>query len=464
MRNSVHALGAASTAQGNRAHRGGSKTGVAAAHTGDGSETQAALFSVEWWCACLGITAITLVPKAGDLAIAIFLICTMVVFARHITRSTRTIIHFTPLLAYPALAFLSYMWSDAPDVTKKQSAELILFCVATLALCRPLRIREMAVALQVGTFVCCALCLAVQPTALKGGPALVGLLGSKNQVAFIAQILMLSSLAVGCNSTMPRVWRLLSLGCVGFSALEIHLAQSAGGLVSTAAAATVFTCLALIGRLALSRRLAVAIGLTVAVSPLLVAANDVVEQVQSFQAHVLHKDATLTGRTELWTFAELLISEKPILGHGAAAFWRQGNEDAEGLWQRFGVGARAGFNFHNQFVEAQVDLGLVGLVVLLLTLAAVAVPTIWRAVQHPSLGNALGVALLVALYVKLPVESTLIGSWNVYTLVLMTVALSALTPQASKALVTNTRSVPARAPRRQAPLEQLLAVRGTPQP
>jgi exopolysaccharide production protein ExoQ len=304
----------------------------------------------------------------------------------------------------------------------------------------------------------------VQPTAIKGGPALVGLLGSKNQVAFIAQILMLSSLAAACDSKLPRLWRILSLGCVAFAALEIHLAQSAGGLVSTVAAVAAFAGLALIGRLALSRRLAVAIGLIVSISPLLVVASDVVEQVQDFQVHVLHKDATLTGRTELWTFAQSLISERPILGHGADAFWRQGNEDAEGLWQRFGVGARAGFNFHNQFIEAQVDLGLVGLVVLLFTLGAVAVPSIWRAVQQPSLAHALGAALLVALYVKLPVESTLIGSWNIYTLVLITVALGALRSQAVGVSSIKAASPRARIRLEGAPVPRRLAAQGTPQP
>ena len=425
MRNSVHALEGGLPAPTHRQDRHGRPSARTPTIPDRASEVSR-LFSIEWWCACVGVTAITLVPKASDLAIAIYLICTITVFARHTVASTRTLFHFAPLLAYPALALLSSMWSDAPDITKKQSAELLLYFASTIILCRPLRLREMAAALQVGTFVCCALCLAVQPSALKGGGALVGFLGSKNQVAFISQILLLTSLALACDGQMPRLWRLLSIGCLGLAALEVHLAQSAGGLVSTVAAVIAFAGLALIGRLALSRRVAIVVGLVVSLSPLLVVAKDVVEQVQGFQVHVLHKDATLTGRTELWTFAQSLISERPLLGHGAAAFWRQGNEDAEGLWQRFGIGARAGFNFHNQFVEAQVDLGIVGLAVLITTLAAVAIPSIWRAIRRPSLGNALATALLIALYVKLPVESTLIGSWNIYTLVLIVVTLGAL--------------------------------------
>jgi exopolysaccharide production protein ExoQ len=425
MRNSVQALQARPAASSAR-YQHASSAHASARTAAPPSETAAALFSVEWWCACVGITAITLVPKLGDLAVGVFLICTITTFARHISASARTLFHFAPILAFPALAYLSYMWSDAPDITKKQSAEIILYFAATLVLCRPLRLREMAAALQAGTLVCCALCLALQPSALKGGAALVGLLQSKNSVAFIAQILLLSSLAVASDGRMPRVWRVLALASAALAALEIHLAQSAGGLISTVAAVTAFAGLAMIGRLALSRRMAIVIGLVVSVSPLLVVAKDVVEQVQDFQVHVLHKDATLTGRTELWTFAQSLISEKPTLGHGASAFWRPGNEDAEGLWQRYGIGTRMGFNFHNQFVEAQVDLGIVGLVVLIVTLAGVAVPSIWRAIAQPSLGNALATALLIALYVKLPVESILIGSWNIYSLVLITVALGAL--------------------------------------
>jgi exopolysaccharide production protein ExoQ len=381
------------------------------------------LFSIEWWCACIGICALTLSVRGGDAAIGIYLLCCIAIFARAPITGGFALFRFSPLMALPALALLSWLWSEAPEITGKQALELLLFFLTVIILCRPLRLLEMAAALQLGILACCVLNLVVQPNALSGVP-LVGLMGSKNQASFTAQLLLLSSLPVASSPKMPRALRIGSLGCVALGALETHLAQSAGGLLSSVAAAAAFACLALIGRVRLPTRVATIIGGMVAVSPLLVVASDVVQQVQDFQIKVLHKDATLTGRTEIWGFARSLIAERPIIGHGFDAFWRQGNEDAEGLWQRFGIGSRMGFNFHNQFVDTQVDFGMVGLVVLVGSLLLVAIPAVWRSIRMPSLGNAFAISILVALYMKLPVESVLIGAWNAYTLAFLMVAVS----------------------------------------
>ena len=39
----------------------------------------------------------------------------------------------------------------------------------------------------------------------------------------------------------------------------------------------------------------------------------------------------------------------------------QGFSEAERLWEEFYVGSRSGFHFHNTFIEALVELGVVGL-------------------------------------------------------------------------------------------------------
>ncbi len=361
----------------------------------------------------------------GDLAIGVYLLCCIATFSRNILSSSRALLVFLPLLSFPTFALLSTLWSDAPDVTEKQALELTLYFATIVVISRPLHLVQMAAALQVGTFVCCLLCLAVQPSALHGS-ALYGFLGSKNQVSFVAQILLLSSMTVAIDGNMPRLLRLHSIVAFLLAILEIHLAQSAGGLVSSVAAAAVFVGLLLMGRLQFAPRIAVTLGGLVTLSPLLLVAKDIAEQVQEFQMKVLHKDATLTGRTELWTFARSLIAEKPILGHGFAAFWRQGNLDAEGLWQEFAIGERAGYNFHNQFIETQVDLGLVGLLVLVGTLLYIGIPSMWRAIREPSLENAFAVSILIALYIKLPVESVLIGSWSIFSLVLVMAGINAI--------------------------------------
>ncbi len=386
---------------------------------------EGAPFTAEWWAAGVGFMAIIMVSLAGDLALFFYFLCCIAVFARHMRASSTTFIHFLPLLAIPAFALFSSQWSDAPDITKKQAGEFLLFFGTAIVLFRRIRLVDMAAAVQLGTLACCLLSLAMQPSALHGS-SLHGFMGSKNQLSFIAQILLISSPAVLFNSELPRWMRLLAIPSFALAALEIHLARSAGGLISSVLAMGVFGGLLLISRLRLSQRLAFIIGGLIAISPLIFVVKDVVDQVQDFQLHVLHKDATLTGRTEIWSFAQSLIAERPVLGHGFAAFWRQGNSDAEAIWQRFHIVSRTGFNFHNEFIETLVGLGFVGLSLFIVTLASVIGPAIVRSVRQPTLGNIWALTTLSALYLKLPLESILLGIWNPYTALFIVAALNVL--------------------------------------
>jgi O-antigen ligase len=81
-------------------------------------------------------------------------------------------------------------------------------------------------------------------------------------------------------------------------------------------------------------------------------------------------DSSFTGRTDIWEFALAAVGEKPITGHGFAAFWdsaavigRQTNFGAE--W------AVTAAHSHNSYLDLAVTIGLPGLalVVLIFVLA-----------------------------------------------------------------------------------------------
>jgi exopolysaccharide production protein ExoQ len=89
------------------------------------------------------------------------------------------------------------------------------------------------------------------------------------------------------------------------------------------------------------------------------------------------KNATLTGRTELWQYAFGIIPDHPFLGVGFQAFWVQEMPQAEALWARFFMPGRSGFHFHSTFVEFTVELGLIGAAILAYLLAA-SILLAWR--------------------------------------------------------------------------------------
>ncbi|WP_201240831.1 O-antigen ligase family protein [Rhodobium orientis] len=78
---------------------------------------------------------------------------------------------------------------------------------------------------------------------------------------------------------------------------------------------------------------------------------------------VLGRDATFTGRTDLWRLAFENIAERPVLGFGYTGFFDADPfSPAWQFWQHFRYFLTA--TFHNAAIEALVSLGLVGLVLL----------------------------------------------------------------------------------------------------
>ena len=79
---------------------------------------------------------------------------------------------------------------------------------------------------------------------------------------------------------------------------------------------------------------------------------------------MLGRDAGLTGRTTMWSLVAIMISEKPWFGYGYGAFWR-GYEGPSGrVWDVMGGEI---FYSHNGFLDVWLDIGAVGLGLLLLS-------------------------------------------------------------------------------------------------
>jgi exopolysaccharide production protein ExoQ len=105
------------------------------------------------------------------------------------------------------------------------------------------------------------------------------------------------------------------------------------------------------------------------VGPLLIAA-------QMFQSPVMDqsvvaagiaasgRDATLTGRTELWSDLWTIASNQPLVGVGYGAFW-VGN--THGLWERHSWQPSQG---HNGYLDVYLELGVLGVILFLALIIA----------------------------------------------------------------------------------------------
>ena len=89
---------------------------------------------------------------------------------------------------------------------------------------------------------------------------------------------------------------------------------------------------------------------------------------------LLGKDATLTGRTELWYFVNIFISQRPLLGWGFGAFWSQTNSAANEISMNLGWSIPEA---HNGLLELLLEVGVIGTSLF----ALVFVSNIWIAIR-----------------------------------------------------------------------------------
>ena len=116
----------------------------------------------------------------------------------------------------------------------------------------------------------------------------------------------------------------------------------------------------------------------------------------------------------------MAAAANPWFGLGYQAYWVQGFSEAERLWEEFYIGTRSGFHFHNTFIEAVVETGAIGLLLLCLVLVVTIAGHLGRfltAERHPEAALLLGVVLLLAMraFVEIDIMTPYhVGSFLLY--------------------------------------------------
>ena len=325
-----------------------------------------------WVFTVICLCGLMLNEQLGTTAIIIFLCGWAPIAVMRPQAMIRGLGQDAPMLLLPMLALLSTLWSRAPDWTAWAGTEFLGTTIIglTLANCVPYRTLLSAL-LCVLTIMGVASYLdgSVNQVGLTGEIALVGLYGSKNAFALSAAVLTLVSAICLMQKENPPYLRFASILTALFSFVLLYLAKSIGAAVIALGSFLVIVLTRylttrriglrklLIGVLVLGILLAIGLIGTVGIGDILRAVG---------------KDPTLTGRTILWEAASHQIAQHPILGIGYQAFWQKGFPPAEALWTMMHIPIRAGFHFHNLYYHTLVDLGLVGLLLLIALLLRLA--------------------------------------------------------------------------------------------
>ncbi len=317
-------------------------------------------------------------------------------------------------LLIPALAALaSMLWSDDPGATLRYGLQVLLTVLIGLGLSMAIKPRAVlfglfaAYAIYVGIAIVFGRFVAAE---YHGELAFVGLYGGKNYMGDVASTGAMVSAGVAALALADRAWMRLVIALAAF-ALEIYvtiIARTAGALISLAAGIGALAALGATIRLPANGRLTVA-GLTgAAMLAIGFAFNSLRDTVSDSAAQMFDKDPTLTGRTYLWYRAQDVIAQHPLLGHGYAAFWREGNIDAEGLWRWAGLKTPTGFNFHNSFIELMVQLGIAGMIVVCAVIGLGIVLLARRQLVRPNLITAFWLSMLAFQLVRTPFEGIIL--------------------------------------------------------
>ncbi|WEK05806.1 MAG: O-antigen ligase family protein [Candidatus Devosia phytovorans] len=346
--------------------------------------------------------ALVLNAMFGSLAALTFMGCGALLIISSIHQSVDSVRRYWPLLLLPVWCILTSLWSLYPSNSIRYGLQLgftvVVAMVITGRVSTTMLMRLMFVVYGIGVVAS----IAFGRTGSYG--AWLGVFGSKNAFAAHIAVFMLIAMAITADRHSHLLMRLAGVIGFGISVPLLVLAQSAGAIMMVAPCVAIIILTQLITHLNGMQRLFLVVILTIAMAALallLITMGDVL------LADILEgsgKDATLTGRTDLWAMGMDFIAQRPLQGLGYRSFWVVGFAPAEELWAMFLVPSGAGFNFHNTYISNAVEIGLIGLALQVIIIYGGAIAMGIYTFARPNAPNSLLLALQTLMILRSFIE------------------------------------------------------------
>ena len=268
------------------------------------------------------------------------------------------------LLAWPALAIVSFLWSLTPGLSLYHGLQLFTTVLVGFLLTIFARIERLVplifAALLASGLLSTAYILANLPDGIAAAGEWQGLFAHKNTMGS-----MMSFLIVTAGCLFLQGWRpAVTAGTIVFAAALLLLSRSGTAIVGLAVTLSAAPVLLMIRSGLVPSAMVAGLVLTVGGGGLVVLELAHVDLVPAILA-ALGKDETLTGRTILWDIAMAAYDSRPLLGFGFKAWWHSYETDAAIV--KYLIGNDAG-SFHNSLVEVTVDFGTMGPILLIIGL------------------------------------------------------------------------------------------------
>jgi len=325
--------------------------------------------------------------------------------------------NITCLLAYLAFAGASVLWAFRPELSFIRFTQQVMILTSIVL---PAMLAVRTADMMRGLFLCFALAAVLNiffildnpPSIVKMQGGYQGYFGGKNALGEFSAIACLLALHETLYSGLRRA---LGIVVIVIATLLLLLSDS-----KTAFGLTLFV--------PLLARLTLITGKIMRISPAIVLLSilvccAVLSAVSGFNSnrlsYILYGDPTFTGRTIIWDFANYEIARRPLLGWGYQSFWLVGPDapsivDAPGWVKRMPQA-------HNGYYDTMLEMGYVGLALLLIFIVATLHAIGRVADRDPARARlVLSLALLIILYNFL--ESTWMRSSEILWVVFVIVA------------------------------------------
>jgi len=385
--------------------------------------------------------ALVLNAMLGPLAALTFMGCGGLLMVSNVHQSIDSLRRWWPVLLLPAYCMLTALWSQYPANSLRYGMQLAftvgVAMVITGRVSTSTLMRLLFLVYGIGVLAS----LGLNRTGTGG--VWLGVFGSKNAFAAHIAVFMLVSTAVAADRNSHILLRLLGLAGVLLSPPLLVLAQSAGASLMVAPCIGIIVLVLLTTRLTGMQKFFVAAMLAIALAAFtlvfLVAGDALLAGVLEGSG----KDATLTGRTDLWATGLSYIAERPLQGLGYRSFWVRGFGPAEELWAMFDVPSGAGFNFHNTYISNAVEIGLIGLFMQIIIIYGGAAAMAAYTFARPNAPNALLLALQALMILRSFIEVEVFFEFSIRSIMGIATLIYAV-----KGLVALRAQAPAAAPLR----------------
>jgi O-antigen ligase len=263
---------------------------------------------------------------------------------------------FGPYFALLVFAGASAIWSIDPQITLRRFEALAFNGVLSLYLAGRFSwselVRMVAAALLVLALGSLVMCIAFPQVGIQSdinAGAWRGLWPQKNELGFMMVISALSSLA---SAVMDRRRRILWIASAALSFGLLVLSRSGTSLLCLMSSGSLLAAFVLA-----KRRPVVAVMVTFIAGCFTLVLAGVLMFNVDFLFQVMGKDPTFSGRTDVWTSVMRRVAERPALGYGYAAFWRDRMGPALLVRRETGWDVPSA---HNGWLEILLQLGWVG--------------------------------------------------------------------------------------------------------